>query len=499
MKKNISRLTSLPKKSKRLLVLGITFALLAALPLFIWAILTQRFDIRKRAATGEPTPPPVGTSVNWQTPYAYFRADDFRIVANGKTFYANTPSVSVRSDPGSPTYTTLEVTWQENSVEMRLYIYFNSDGQKWWSPEIRIYNGKTSPDWITFKERFFESNLGSEHTQIISGGFGQMDPSTGKEIASVYFSNLRVQAFTNLATSTPTACQRIKSDVSILPQSQSGNPGERKDYTVRVKNNDSTNCPITGFELEALLPSQDWSAKFSKPILKLLPGEVGTSLMGITSSLNPIMGGNPIGVHVSSTVNIHFSAAYAAYVVTRQPPTLQTMTFRIKFAGVSGKAAEGAKAKIRFVRGTTDLETSPIEFVHIGDGIYKATITLNTYLPTGSGYTIYVKGEKHLARRFCSSAGQSQRCTGSGNITIPTTGTSVFDFTKLALEPGDLPPQDGKADSTDFAKIISLLGKLCSNLTENEKAVADIDYNGCVNIRDAFFMRKTLETKFDEY
>jgi hypothetical protein len=479
--------------------LGITFALLAALPLFIWAILTQKFDIRKRAATGEPTPTPIGTSVNWQTPYAYFRADNFRIVANGKTFYANTPSVSVHSDPGSPTYTTLEVTWQENGTEMRLYIYFNSDGQKWWSPEIRIYNGKISPDWIIFKEKFFESNLGSEHKQTISGGFSQTDPSTGKEIAGVYFSNLRIQAFTSLASPTPTICQLVKPDVSIFPQSQSGNPGERKDYTVRVKNNDGINCPITSFELEALLPSQDWHAGFSKPILKLLPGGVGTSLISITSSLDSVARGYPIGVRISSGKNIHSSAADAAYIVTRQSPTLRTMTFKIKFTGVSDKAAEGAKAKIRFTRGATDLETSPIEFVHIGDGIYEATITLKTYLPAGSGYTIYVKGEKHLARRFCSSSGQSQRCVGNGNITIPTTGTSVFDFTKLALEPGDLPPQDGKVDSTDFAKIISLLNKLCSDLTENEKAVADLDYNGCVNIRDAFFMRKTLETKFDEY
>jgi hypothetical protein len=499
VKEHINRLTSLSKKSKRLLVLGITFALLAALPLFVWAILTQRFDIRKRAATGEPTPPPVGTSVNWQTPHAYFQADDFRIVANGKTFYANEPSVSVHSDPGSPTYTTLEIDWQENGVEMRLYIYFNSDGQKWWSPEIRIYNGKTPPDWIVFKERFFESNLGSEHTQAISGGFVQMDPNTGKETASVHFSNLRVQAFTNLVTPTPITCQRVKPDVSMLPQSHSGNPGERKDYTIRVKNNDSANCPITAFELEALLPSQDWGAEFSKPILKLLPGGIGTSLMGITPSLNPIAGGNPIGAHVSSTTSIHFSAVYATYVVTRQPPAPQTMIFRIKFAGVNDEAAEGAKAKIRFVRGTTNLETSPIEFAHMGDGIYEATITLNTYLSAGSGYTIYVKGEKHLSRKFCSSAGQSQRCIGGGNIVIPTTGTPVFDFTGLALEPGDLPPQDGKADSADFTKIISLFGKLCSDLTENEKAAADLDYNGCINIRDAFFMRKTLETKFDEY
>jgi hypothetical protein len=128
------------------------------------------------------------------------------------------------------------------------------------------------------------------------------------------------------------------------------------------------------------------------------------------------------------------------------------MTFRIKFAGVNDSSAEGARVKIRFVRGQTDLETSPVEFVHIGDGVYEATITLTTPLPAGSGYTIYVKGEKHLARKFCLPAGQSVRCIGPGNITIPAGGASTFDFTALELEPGDLPPQDGRADFNDFAE-----------------------------------------------
>lgn len=175
------------------------------------------------------------------------------------------------------------------------------------------------------------------------------------------------------------------------------------------------------------------------------------------------------------------------------------MRFRIKFAGVSDEAAEGAKVKIRFVRGATDLETSPIEFTHVGNGIYEATVKLSTYLPAGSGYTIYVKGEKHLARKFCLQSIQTERCVGSGKIVIQTTGTSIFNFTGLELEPGDLPPQDGKADSGDFAKITSLFTKLCSALTEEDKKTADLDYNGCVNIRDAFLMRKTLEVKFDEY
>jgi len=48
---------SLPVASKKWLGIGMTLALVLALPLFVWGVTTQRFDVRKRAATGEPTPP----------------------------------------------------------------------------------------------------------------------------------------------------------------------------------------------------------------------------------------------------------------------------------------------------------------------------------------------------------------------------------------------------------------------------------------------------------
>jgi hypothetical protein len=52
----IERFKILPKSTKNLLGIGIVLALVVALPLFIWAIITQKFLIQKKAATGEPTP-----------------------------------------------------------------------------------------------------------------------------------------------------------------------------------------------------------------------------------------------------------------------------------------------------------------------------------------------------------------------------------------------------------------------------------------------------------
>ena len=64
MKKLLDNFRSLPDKTKKLIGLGITLALVVALPLFIWAIVTQRFELRKKAEV---------------IPKTYF-AEDFQIV-----------------------------------------------------------------------------------------------------------------------------------------------------------------------------------------------------------------------------------------------------------------------------------------------------------------------------------------------------------------------------------------------------------------------------------
>lgn len=51
-------LREIPSEYRRWLTLGILVALLVALPLSIWGLMTGTFELRKRAATGEPSPLP---------------------------------------------------------------------------------------------------------------------------------------------------------------------------------------------------------------------------------------------------------------------------------------------------------------------------------------------------------------------------------------------------------------------------------------------------------
>ncbi len=173
----------------------------------------------------------------------------------------------------------------------------------------------------------------------------------------------------------------------------------------------------------------------------------------------------------------------------------------VKLAGVTGTNANGAKMTLRFQNPQIDSTSSFITLQSIGGDIYEGIITLgaNSGLPAANNYFVYAKGEKHLANKYCFAQGQTQKCsTVLGNISIPASGDLVLDFTGIPLEPGDVYPQDGSANTDDFARITALLSKPHSALTTQDLLVGDLNYDGYINISDAYLMRKTLETRYDE-
>jgi hypothetical protein len=106
---------------------------------------------------GGSTPPPAtidGNAVHWTTKVVELHAADFWIETNGQRFTATVAPIDVDSDPGDATYRTLEVTWKEHGVEMRLNLYFDGDGTFAWVREVRIYDGKPQGEWLTATGRF---------------------------------------------------------------------------------------------------------------------------------------------------------------------------------------------------------------------------------------------------------------------------------------------------------------------------------------------------------
>jgi hypothetical protein len=145
------------------------------------------------AFTTPPTTP--GNAVRWVMPHYQFEATDFGIEVGGKRYTAATGNVEVGGDPGDSDLQTLELIWMEHGVEMRLNIYFVSNGQDWWAKELRTYNGLAGndSDWgMRYKGTFFRRPLGSPFV-------GDLDVTATQDgiTTHLYAHGLRLQAFLN--------------------------------------------------------------------------------------------------------------------------------------------------------------------------------------------------------------------------------------------------------------------------------------------------------------
>ncbi|MFP5375983.1 MAG: hypothetical protein ACLGIO_04260 [Acidimicrobiia bacterium] len=161
-------------------------------------------------------------------------ADAVAIDAGGLRFATAAP-VQVHSDPGIPKeYTTLELTWREHGVEMRLFVYFSSDGRDWWSDEIRTYDGRVDGEWITYRGDFFRRPLGTPFV----GDFEVSEPAPGT--GRLRLSNARLEAFRRLPS-----CDAAGGTLVLDPGASPVEiPGPRAAYGVNVNLLEAPSCSV---------------------------------------------------------------------------------------------------------------------------------------------------------------------------------------------------------------------------------------------------------------
>jgi hypothetical protein len=96
----------------------------------------------------------------WGTQMAVLQADELTIEVAGRVFRAPR-EMAVHSDPGSATYRTLEMSWHDAGVEMRLYIYLAANDSNWWVSSVRTYDGTAPGDWIYYLTPQVRAPLGA--------------------------------------------------------------------------------------------------------------------------------------------------------------------------------------------------------------------------------------------------------------------------------------------------------------------------------------------------
>lgn len=172
------------------------------------------------------------------------------------------------------------------------------------------------------------------------------------------------------------------------------------------------------------------------------------------------------------------------------------LAFSIKSQGIFDKRAD-QKVTVKVKKGTFEKLFTNVNLTADGAGVYSGYFTLDGVAP-GSGYAIFVKGPRHLAKKFCeNNQAKDKRCGETGAITL-TTGMNPFNWTQIFMEGGDLPlangGQNGVVNSADWNFIVSHF----DSSAVADLAIADINLDGVVNVGDRLLLRNTLETKYEE-
>lgn len=566
--KIIESFKTLPLRARQLLSLGIIFALTIALPLFVWAILTQRFDVRKRAAPESPLPANVYENefmriwdsrvfpgiidLFYKNPSdgSWHQYNNIVPIAKVNNSWANaeldrsTIGTNLLSDTngtklvkyqfsklsnGAHFYLVMELAPGQKTVKFTAYL--NEDSAPLEAFSLGNYFGYAElVRYLTINNQTLDA---LSYARPAGGNYQLGDfyslPAPSDNAVKFWGEGGIIQ---KQFVDTPLTEQDVlMAEVRYTPWLPSQTPpGKNWFEAIHITREPFTpnkavwyfgweqpTVPQTPTPTPTSFPPSPSPTPSQCPSCQTQYGtvytcqfpdpETGTISYGRCNSDRRIAGcyGKSYCCKQGYWTN---DPAYCTLIPTPTPSRwYQILKFRIKFGGVEGDSAVGAKVRIRFTKLASgfDYQTPPVDVAYAGNGVYETTVALvgqNPIIPVVDGYTIFVKGEKHLARKFCYQTGQSSRCLGNGYIYIGATNilsTQTFDFSGLPLEPGDLAIQDGVADINDFGKIRALLSKTCSQLSVEEKATADLDYSGCVNIRDAFLMRKTLEAKYDEY
>ena len=147
-------------------------------------------------ASEEPMP-----AIGWDSGLASLTASAMRITEGDKVFTGeDVYTWDVVSDPGNAAYRTLEIEWQEQDVEQRLFLYFAADETDWWVSELRTRDGFPDADWITYTGPFFTTPIGESYTGDIS-----LASEDGRVPGAIEFVNVVLAAPGLLGSESPLA------------------------------------------------------------------------------------------------------------------------------------------------------------------------------------------------------------------------------------------------------------------------------------------------------
>ncbi len=204
-----------------------------------------------------------------------------------------------------------------------------------------------------------------------------------------------------------------------------------------------------------------------------------------TSSINFVQGG-PTGLPGTGTTgSVTLNIKIKLQGITKKPSSAAAIPVQVRLAG-GGLSAATAYSTGQFSVNDAGEWTGKVSFDSV---------------PSGSGYRVYVKAPKHIAKKICDttpteSKGGEYHC-GDGKISISASENS-FDFSKIVQLGGDLPEAGGKQNGIIDAYDTTFVRTNLGSSDAAKSSTGDINADGVIDTQDYSMIVQALSIKFDE-
>jgi len=213
------------------------------------------------------------------------------------------------------------------------------------------------------------------------------------------------------------ACTLANPGVSVSPtQSQAVTAGTPVNFTVSVKDNDSSACSSSGFNLGATLPS-GWGGVWSSSVLTLSPGGSASATLQVTSPSGTANGFYNVGVSATKAAASSYTAsASATYVIS----TPQTVSISVSTNQTIYSAGQTVKVTVTVLSGSSpDAGASVTVGVTAPNG--RTTTLTGTTGSTGVASLNYKLGKRAAAGTY-----QVQASTSAGGNSPSVVASTTF-------------------------------------------------------------------------
>ena len=178
------------------------------------------------------------------------------------------------------------------------------------------------------------------------------------------------------------------------------------------------------------------------------------------------------------------------------------LQFALKLQGINNNPIAARKLKFKvMVVGTHGNRQGPKEveltISDRKDGVFEGETDFEKLMPE-QNFKIFVKGPKHVQKRYCDilpAGGTDYYCNNDRGFELKA-GVNKIDLTQAPLLAGDLPlpEQDGILNSKDIVALRNCI----KDRTDECTVQTDVNYDGVTNGTDFTIVLNSMGIKYDD-